>query len=82
MLCNGCGLEFNESDLRQVVAHEHQNENILDKKIDGRLVTHNVVSIFFKNDIKFSGLDWECAEYIENNFGNGFNALMHIIVKI
>lgn len=41
MICNGCGLSFDESDLSQVVSHEHQIEFIMEKEIKGRrLIKH------------------------------------------
>lgn len=80
MVCNNCGLEFNEELLSQVVAHEHQSIVSIEKDFESKCVSFRVVSIFNDKSL-FEGYDWECRKYIEDTYGNGFLAIMHRVIK-
>lgn len=40
MKCNNCGLEFDESDLSQVIAHEHQIEMSIEPNVGKKVISH------------------------------------------
>lgn len=54
MKCNSCGLWFEESDLSQVVAHEHQIDFIMKKEVKGKKVIKHARDVYPNCSVQFA----------------------------